>query len=83
MLMLWLLPAASAVPLMIWGLSSGWAWGSQDKILSRCGRILSWCGLEFVPVRPESVRLCPGNIGHWCVAVRWRCGENRWLFRWD
>ena len=37
----------------------GRAWGRQDRILSRCGRILSPFVPDFVRVWPECVLVCP------------------------
>ena len=39
--------------------SCGLAAGGQDRILSRCGRILSCSVRDFVLVRPDSVPFCP------------------------
>ena len=51
--------------------SCGLAAGGQDRILSRCGLILSCSGRDFVLVRPDSVPVC-----HVLWERAWHSGAN-------
>ena len=60
----WILLAAVVAS---WGLAAG----GQDRILSRCGRILSCSVRDFVLVRPDSVPVCPEQWER-----EWHSGAN-------